>query len=464
MGLSLLTSHHHHKIYSRCFSTCTAHDSVYDVLIAGGGIVGSTLACMLKENPLMKDKRIGVIEPSKPMSFQQNIPDLRVYTIAPSSRKILERTGAWDRIPINQQMRFQDMQVWDAEGNGFIRFAAADVACEELGHVIENNVLHRSLYEQVQTKDISLYENKVVKYHQSTPDERFGRLRLDNDIELKARLIVAADGANSIIRTQAMMGSWGWEYDQKAVVATVKTDQLHSTAWQRFLSTGPVALLPMRDGYSSIVWSCSTSMADYLVSATSEEFLVELNAAFSSPAVQNSHQEDSVPNVFSNIMSGIRNAADVAISAAALNDTFILPPKTTELIGKRFAFPLRLNHATRYSQQGLALIGDAAHTIHPLAGQGLNLGFSDVASLNKTILDAVHSGQDIGSEVVLSTYESDRKTANIGMSFVMDGFKRLFGPDMPSSLLSTARNFGLGTLNGISPVKNEIMKRAMGIK
>lgn len=440
------------------FSTTAHHDQIYDVLIAGGGIVGSALACVLKANPVMADKRIGVIEPSAPMPFNPDTPDLRVYTMAPSSQKILQDAGAWSRIPKSQLVSFQDMQVWETTGNGFIRFCSREINKEQLGFVVENNVLHRALAEQLQVladipeNQVSIFSNKVQQFHSPTEDERFGRVVLDDETEVRARLIVAADGANSTIRQQAKIGSWGWQYDQKAVVATIKTDRHHGTAWQRFLPTGPLAVLPMRDGFSSIVWSCDNAMAEVLVKMDPEDFLSELNHALTSPSTAE-HDTTAFPNIpiLKDVVGGVKNAAEMLMSATALSNPFEHPPMSSELIGKRFALPLKMNHAVNYTQPGVALIGDSAHTIHPLAGQGLNLGLTDVESLSKVISKAVYTGQDIGSSQVLSAYESDRKNANIGMAMVMDGLKRLFGP-VPT-LVNATRNLGLGTLNGIPLVK-----------
>lgn len=458
----------HFKCQKRLLGTVAHHDEIYDVLISGGGIVGSALACVIKATPIMAGKRVGVIEPSAPVVFNPETPDQRVYTIAPSSQKILQEAGVWSRIPEQHLVSFRDMQVWDTIGSGFIRFSSQEIHKEQLGFVIENNVLHRALAEQLQAladnpeNQVSVFPNKVEQFHSPTEDERFGRLVLDDETEVRARLIVAADGANSTIRQQAKIGSWGWQYDQKAVVATIKTDRNHETAWQRFLPTGPLALLPMRDGFSSIVWSCDDVMADELMKMTPEDFLSKLNHVLTSPSTAE-HDATAFQNIpiLKDLVGGVQNAAEMLLSATALTNPYEHPPMSSELVGKRFSLPLRMNHAVNYTQPGVALIGDSAHTIHPLAGQGLNLGLRDVASLEKVIAKAVYSGQDIGSSQVLSAYESDRKISNIGMGMVMDGFKRLFGPG--PTLVEAARNFGMGTLNGVPLIKNEIMKKAMGV-
>ncbi len=200
------------------------------------------------------------------------------------------------------------------------------------------------------------------------PDEvaRYGTVHLEGGEELRGRLVVAADGGNSMIRTLSGLGTWGWSYDHQAIVATVKTNTVHSTAFQRFLTTGPVALLPLRDGYSSIVWSCTEDLADSLMAMRHAEFCDALNDALLRPSTAASLPD--VPLV-KELLTGLHHAAQTIMAVGAQSDPFVAPPTCVEIVGKRFAFPLKLQHATKYVKAGVALIGDSAHTIHPLAGQ-----------------------------------------------------------------------------------------------
>jgi len=236
---------------------------------------------------------------------------------------------------------------------------------------------------------------------------------------LSARLVVGADGAQSRVRQLAAIPTHGWHYDQHGVVATVRTEYSHrETAWQRFLPSGPLAFLPLHDGRCSIVWSTAPQQAARLTQLDQIEFCDELGRAFD-------HKLGRILEC-----------------------------------GERAVFPLRLQHTERYVAPGLALIGDAAHVVHPLAGQGVNLGVLDAAALAEVILDAHAAGKDIGDFTVLRRYERWRKGDNLMMMAVMDGFKRLFGSDWRA--VQTLRSAGLSLTDRITPVKNLIIRHAMG--
>jgi len=303
---------------------------------------------------------------------------------------------------------------------------------------------------------------KVKHFQRPTSVSSMSEIGLEDGQRLKADLVVAADGGNSIIRTLSALGTWGWDYDQQAVVATVKTDRVNETAWQRFYPTGPVALLPMRDGYSSVVWSCSADMAKELTALSPDEFVARLNDAYSAPPMSPVPPEFPGIPVLSELVKGVHHAANTIMSAAALTEPFVSPPKAVATVGHRFAFPLKLKHATKYIKPGLALVGDSAHTIHPLAGQGLNLGLGDVQALSNLLVDGVKSGENLSNEYFLQQYEDERMKANIAMQLAMDGFKRMFGPTPDA--VSVARNVGMGTLNAVEPLKYQIMKYAMGLQ
>lgn len=445
----------------------------YDVVVVGGGIVGSALACQLKSNPVFKGKKVAVIETAPPAvagPVEEDSPDLRVYTITPASRALFESAKVWDKMPESHKASFKDMQVWDAMGDGFIRFNAEKAGRDSLGHVVESKVLVRALHDRMNeleadTSDpepLKLYCPAKVKHFRRPNDVSYiSELTLEDGTRMSADLVVAADGANSIIRTLTALGTWGWDYDQQAVVATVKTDVANHTAWQRFFPTGPLALLPMRDGYSSIVWSCTQEMAQELTSLSPEDFVERLNQALFSPSSAPVPPEFPGLPVLTELVKGVNHAVNTVMAAAALTDPFVSPPKPTEVVGRRFAFPLKLKHAVSYVKPGVALVGDSAHTIHPLAGQGLNLGLADVSSLANLLVDGVKSGENLSNEFFLAQYEADRKRANISMALAMDGFKRLFGPTPDA--IGVARNVGMGTLNAVEPLKNQIMRYAMGI-
>ncbi|KAF0690631.1 hypothetical protein As57867_017929, partial [Aphanomyces stellatus] len=361
---------------------------------------------------------------------------MRVYTITPASKKLWESIGVWDKIKAERIAPFQYMQVWDAMGDGFIRF---DASKAQLKDGLEHSVIQRALLarmDELAGQDDPnplrvLSPAEVRNFEGPGEVDRMGTVHLEDGRQIRSRLVVAADGGKSMIRSLSGLGTWGWSYDQQAVVATVKTDEIHTTAWQRFLPTGPIALLPIRDGYSSIVWSTTEAHAMELKGISPEEFVAQLNEALTKPS-----ETPSPPQIplLGNFLQGIHAAAQTVLAAGALADPFQAPPKATEAVGRRVSFPLKLQHATRYAKSGVALVGDSAHSIHPLAGQGLNLGLADVTSLGGLLADGVRGGVHLGDEIFLQNYENDRKKANITMALAMDGFKNLFGQASPDAL------------------------------
>lgn len=276
-----------------------------------------------------------------------------------------------------------------------------------------------ALYER-----LSVFENIEVITNTETAtitiDAENASLALKNGNCIKTKLLIGADGSRSGIRQQFDISVRGWDYDHSAVVTYVKTEQLHQeTAWQRFLPTGPLAFLPLPDNYSSIVWSTQPEQAKQLVDMTDEDFCQVLGEAFD------------------HTLGKIESA------------------------GQRASFPLRFFVANEYVKPRLALVGDAAHTIHPLAGQGVNLGLADVASLAEVLMDAVTQGKDIGSMSVLRRYERWRKADSMSLFVAMDSLKRLFGSE--HSGVRWLRNFGLSLTNKITPLKNHLVRSAMGL-
>ena len=387
----------------------------FDVLIVGGGMVGATLACALKDSGL----RVGLLEAEPPGAIRHDDPvDLRVSAITRASQQIFTALGAWEGMEKRRIGPFREMQVWDAGGTGSIHFDAAELGEDALGHIIENAVIQRALWEALQSSgEVELLCPATVL--ELRRDEEGFCCLLQDGRELRARLLVGADGAQSRVRHFARIQARGWAYDQQALVATVVTEHSHKeTAWQRFLSNGPLAFLPLRDGRSSIVWSTTPKQARQLLTEDDETFCRELELAFD----------------------------------ATLGHI--------ESCGERATFPLRLQYVDSYVQPGLALVGDAAHTVHPLAGQGVNLGILDAASLAEVLLDASDQGKDIASLKVLRRYERWRKGHNLMMMATMDGFKRLFGATWEP--LRWARNVGLNLTDELAPVKQLIMNHAMG--
>jgi ubiquinone biosynthesis UbiH/UbiF/VisC/COQ6 family hydroxylase len=447
----------------------------YDMVISGGGIVGAALACRIagSNNAIMKKRRVACLEAFKPKSFEQvtntsNV-DLRTYAIAPKSARLLEDIGVWDRVVETDRCQpFSSMQVWDATGseNGFVNFNNAH---ENLGYIVENNVLQAALYEKMVELE---NENRLDLLCPSTVENieevNIGGYAVKTSTEeedLYTNLLVAADGGNSKVRNLLGFGNWGWKYEQDAIVATVKLDMEQLSmddaagesidfltgrlckTWQRFLPTGPVAILPLWDGMASIVWSNTIENTKKLKECTKEEFILKLNEAFQENFIGSQLPSFLPPNPLSILQSSESN--------------FSKAPIITELCSPIVSFPLQFSQATTYAKSGVALIGDAAHTVHPMGGQGLNLGLGDVDALG-TLLEEVNDvGGNFGDINVLNKYEKERKEANVIMGASLDLLKRVF--DSQSGPLQVARTLGMATLNSTPIIKERIAKYAMGL-
>lgn len=389
----------------------------YDIIIVGGGMVGLTLACALGNT----DLKIAVIESHEPKDVLTSSEyGLRVSAISRASQQVFTHIGAWQHMLERRVSPYEHMHVWDATGDGQIHFSATDLGADVLGHIVENNVVQYSLLKSLLTfQHISWLCPRSIEHIECQGDSN--RVTLNNGDELTAKLLVGADGAHSRVRDAAGIHLEESPYQQKGVVSVVASTKHHQyTAWQRFLPTGPLAFLPLADGRCSIVWSATDAEADRLLALNANDFCRELEQAF-----------------------------EFTLGAV-------------KSIGERAAFPLIRRHVEHYVAPGVALIGDAAHTIHPLAGQGVNLGVLDAASLAQVINEAVCERRDFAGMSVLRKFERWRRGENTLMMHSMSGFKSLFSND--NSALSFIRNAGLNLVNGMPPVKNILMRRAMGLE
>ncbi len=328
----------------------------FDLIIVGGGMVGGALGCAVAEAGF----EVCVIEAREPKTeWPADEVDLRVSALSRASQRILENLGVWQRMLGLRVSPYSDMHVWDAGGDGSIHFSAADIGEPNLGHIVENRVTQLALWERL--GELPSVTRLCPAEIDSLETGASPSLSLKGGRRLQARLIVAADGRESLVRKLALIGTQGWDYDQHAIVATVKPERHHQyTAWQRFMPTGPLAFLPLDDGRCSIVWSTSPELARELMSMQKLSFCKALTTASD--------------RVLGEIVE----------------------------TGPRGVFELRLGHAETYIREGLALVGDAAHAIHPLAGQGVNLGFLDAATLVEVLTEARDSGRKIGSYCYLA--------------------------------------------------------------
>lgn len=398
----------------------TKPENHFDVIINGGGMVGTTLACLLAQT----GQKVAIIEATifttKAVSNAEkndiNTPyDLRVSAISRASQTAFEQIGAWNAMLSRRALPYEIMDVWDAEGDGKVRFAAADLGEADLGHIIENSAVQTALFETMANfENVTLYQpDSLYKFEVFTD---YVEAALESGEQLKADLMVGADGARSQVRTLAGIDVDIDDYAQRALVATVKTQEHHQfTAWQRFQATGPLAFLPLADGSCSIVWTLPSDRADYYLSLNDTDFKTALAEAF-----------------------------DYKLG------------KITRL-SDRAVFPLRGSQATSYVLERIALVGDAAHTIHPLAGQGVNLGIKDAVALAQQLTDV----SDRGSLKVLRRYERARRGDNVITMRTLEGFRLLFGHS--ASSVKMARNFGMNLFNRTPMLKNQLIKKAMGL-
>ena len=472
-----------------------------DVLIVGGGVAGAALACALRSARETRDVRVTVVDASagEKRPARGRAPDPRCVALAPRSEGLLRRCGrAWDAIEGSTRARgFDRMQVWDGSGGGHATYDASELGATRLGIVVENDVVLEALEEEMARCGVERVVGGRVGETRFPGESEAGaaataRVTVEGEgggeFEYSAKLIVAADGAKSAVRKAAGIKIAGWGYGQRAVVGTVRTERPHETAWQRFLPTGPIALLPIGDGtYSNVVWTTTPSEAKRLVEdATDEEFAREVHDAlqgfgkYKSPYQENFNQfsalrffEDAVNQAYKPIVraarSAVSRAAGVPLVDGADEDTemdfaprFRYPPDVVPAGegSKRASFPLSTHHALSLTKPRLALIGDAAHVVHPLGGQGLNLGLRDAELLASAIADARALGQDIGSISALTPYARASVAANVPMMAALDGLQKLFAAE--AYPITLARSLGLVAVNAAGPIRRKIAWYAMG--
>jgi 2-octaprenylphenol hydroxylase len=388
-----------------------------DVAIVGGGMVGLAVACGLQGSGL----RVAVLEQHVPQPLAADTPpQLRVSAINAASEKLLTRLGVWSDIVARRACCYHGMEVWDKDSFGRIAFDDQSMGYSHLGHIVENSEIHYALWQKAQrSPDITLMAPAELQQVAWGENEAF--LTLKDGTMLTARLVVGADGANSWLRNKADIPLTFWDYRHHALVATIRTQEAHgAVARQAFHGEGILAFLPLSDPHlCSIVWSLSPQEAERMQQASVDEFNQALNIAF-----------------------------DNRLGLCSLES-------------ERQAFPLTGRYARQFAAHRLALVGDAAHTIHPLAGQGVNLGFMDAAELIDELKRLQRQGKDIGQYLYLRRYERSRKHSAALMLAGMQGFRELFAGENPAKKL--LRDIGLKLADTLPGVKPQLIRQAMGL-
>ncbi|MDI3431027.1 FAD-dependent 2-octaprenylphenol hydroxylase [Aeromonas sp. V90_14] len=388
-----------------------------DVVIVGGGMVGLGLAAALKGSAL----KVAVVEGQLPEPSLDEAPDNRVSALSLASQRILQQVGAWRGIEARRLQPYMQMEVWEQDSFGRIAFDAASLRQPELGHIVENRVIQLALLEAILAGDnIQLLSPARASGLQS--GEAGSLLLLEDGRALSAKLVVAADGAHSWVRRQADIPLTSWDYGHHALVATVRCAEPHeAVARQIFTPEGPLAFLPLwQPDLCSIVWSVPAARAEALCQCDEEQFNRQLTTAF-----------------------------DGRLGLCKVE-------------GMRSAIPLTARYARDFARERLVLVGDAAHTIHPLAGQGVNLGLLDAAALAEQILRNQAAGKDIGRLANLRGYERWRKSEAASMLAAMEGLKRLFAGSNP--LKKLVRGAGLCAFDLLTPLKQSVIRAAMGLE
>jgi 2-octaprenylphenol hydroxylase len=394
--------------------------AAFDIVIVGSGIVGLSFANELAGS----DFSVAVIDRNKVKGISEK-PDCRVSAINRLALKRFYQTGVLQSLLAKRVCVFEKMFVWDQTGAGQIEFDSADLGVPELGAIIENNVLQQMLLEKLQTAENISYlcPEEITEIDYCAGDEisqHYGTVYLSSGKKIQTKLLVGADGVNSVVRETASIQRVKHSYQQQAMVCNVTTSEKHqNTAWQCFMPSGPLALLPLYNEQSSIVWSLDEKSAQQVMAMDDEAFKSALAAA-----------------------SEYRLGEIVDVS-------------------QRFLFPLTHGHVAEYVKPGLALIGDAAHNIHPLAGQGANLGIADAFVLADVIKNAYRADRQWSAMHTLLKYQRQRKAANQIMEMSMTGFKELFG--QKNALISEIRNAGLSLVDHIPALKYRIIKQALGV-
>ncbi len=384
-----------------------------EVIIVGAGMVGLSLAALLVKAGI----RVAIVESQSP-SFESKIHAARVSAINVASESLFKSLGIWDLIePLVTSL--EKMKVWDSISGQHLEFDSAEAGVIRLGSIVSNQALVKILWQYLESQQgvnfVCPAEGETIEMHKD-----YVQLNLKDGSALKSALLVGADGGHSWVRESMRIKLNQYSYLQSAIVATIESEKPHNnTAYQNFLPAGPLGILPLNETHqSSIVWSNDTEKSEALMKLSDVEFNRELT-----------------------------NASEFCLGKL-------------KLLSVRHSLPLWMRHAKQYLQSRVVLVGDSAHTIHPLAGQGVNLGLMDAMLLSQKIIEAKAAGKDLNNFKLLRQYERERKAENEVMIRLMSAFKGSFSIEAP--LWVQLRGIGIGSINRFQALKNYMMRFAMG--
>lgn len=411
----------------------------FDCVVVGGGMVGAASALTLAQLGL----RVALVEQTEPEPYspEQNL-DLRVSAISLASQHLLEQVDAWSQITHARACPYKRLGVWE-QAFAYTEFNADDIEQQQLGHIVENRLLQLALWQKIKTQsNIELFcPHTLIKLTQDPSQANLLVKNIESSVEtsITAKLVVAADGANSQVRKMVDIGITAWDYQQSAMLINVKTElPQQDITWQKFLPTGPVAFLPL-----------------------SREPLAEQQEGLESKTHQGDaslvwyHQRDEIKR-----LSALSNQQ---LQQEIINN---FPKRLGKIVVlDKASFPLTRRHANSYQNKRVLLLGDAAHTVNPMAGQGVNLGFKDVKALQTVIANAISQGECWHDVSVLGRYEQMRRNDNLLMMSTMDALYHSFSH--PSSMVKTLRNIGLLAINKVpfvnTTIKNKALAYACGV-
>lgn len=433
---------------SRCSLSSVATPSFFNVIISGGGLIGQTMACALSKNPVFKGTNILLIEssPKKDYALKDGYSN-RVSSIAPTTKEFFEKLGMWKNIRRYKVMK--DMKVWGYLSKDYINFEHDN---DNPAYIVENDeIINAAVIENSKASNVKILYGSTVKDVSLNIGKRSRnhQIRLVDDSLYDTSLLIGADGANSYIRNVMESDYIKWNYKQFGIVATLllsESDE-NSTAWQRFLPDGPIAILPLEKGISSLVWSVTESKAKTILKLPEEVFVDAVNEALHSEPKKNE-------------IAAVVNDCSKSILGMIGPKSFpqpLIPPHIKSVVPKSIAaFPLSFGHCSQYYKKGVVLIGDSAHKVHPLAGQGVNMGFRDIQNLEAKLSQGLCDGRELGDAMDLKHYETEAQRNNIPLMAAIDSLHWIYTSN--NTLVKAFGNVFFQFTESVRPLKT-VMKQ-----